>query len=409
MQYIDSGSRHAQQALGTWLGQELLGQVPPSELRLQSGFFGSASLGFFEAALAALENADGQTSIIVGSNDGMTPRAAVADLIALAGQPRSGLRLGVVSFQTGLFHPKVYHFSRPDGSSTAYVGSANLTLPGVNSSHVEAGLILDSRAGDSPSVLAQIADAIDEWFVSARPGLYGVSVDADLDPLVQARILDVTPPPRPRRAVRPARRSPSSGSTQTGQVLHALVAAPPIQATLPSSSAGTGSYPGGGTAAQAVNNPSPLASPSNTTPPSKIAAVKHWGKKLSDSDAQRKKTGNQRGAITLVQGDYRHQIDQTTYFRSDLFGGQTWVPGVASTGQPLEKATVPMKVTINGVFHGVMDFLITNGTSRESAQNNYTAELHIEPIGQLIRQTNISGQHLDIALDANGDYWLTIS
>ncbi|GEM_PF-1809384 len=408
MRYIDSGSRQAQQALGTWLGQELLGQVPPAELRLQSGFFGSASLGFFEVALSALEGADGHTSILVGSNDGMTPRAAVADLIALAGRPRPGLRLGVVSFQTGLFHPKVYHFSRPDGSSTAYVGSANLTLPGVNSSHVEAGLILDSRAGDPPSLLAEIADAIDEWFVSERPGLYEVSVDADLDPLVQARILDVPPPPKPRRAIRPAKRSPSSG-TQPGQVLRALLAAPPIRATLPSSSARPGSYLGGGTAAMVANTPASPTSPSNSTPPSKGAAVKHWGKKLSDSDAQRKKTGNQRGAITLVQGDYRHQIDQTTYFRSDLFGGQTWVPGVASTGQPLEKTTVPMKVTINGVFHGVMDFLITNGRSRESAQNNYTAELHIEPIGQLIRQSNISGQHLDIALDANGDYWLTIS
>lgn len=410
VRYVDSGSRQSQDALGTWLDQELMGPVPPTALRLQSGFYGAASLGYLEGALSSLEQADGHTRILVGSNDGQTPRSDIADLLAIAGQPRTNLRLGVVSFQTGFFHPKVYHFVRADGSMTAYVGSANLTGPGVRSLHVEAGLILDSKSGDA-ATLVDIANAIDEWFIATRPGLYEVAVDSDLDPLVQANVLGVTRPPRVKRTVTPAPSSGSSSTKKKGHSLHPLVAVPLVQQALPSANTSTGTRSGTGTAGQpgaTSSTPLPPATPA-VTPPPVGASVKHWGKKLSDSDAQRKKTGNQRGAITLVQGDYRGKIDQTTYFRNDLFVNQAWQTGTANTGQPIERTTVPMNVTIDGTYHGTMDFLVTNGTSRESSQNNYTSELHIEPIGALIRQNNISGKHLDIALDANGDYWLTIA
>ena len=109
-----------------------------------------------------------------------------------------------------------------------------------------------------------------------------------------------------------------------------------------------------------------------------------------------------------MQGDYRRKIDQTTFFRNDLFGQQTWVQGTARTGQPVEKTTVPMNVTIDRFYHGVLEFEVTDGLTRHSGQNNYTAELHVEPIGSIIRQINIAGKHLDITLDSNGEYWLTI-
>lgn len=409
VRYVDSGSRQPQEALGAWLGQELLGTEPPVSLRVQTGFFGSSSLGYFETALTALEQSDGHTRFLVGSNDGQTLRSAVADLLSVSGHPRAGLRIGVVSFQSGFFHPKVYHFGRPDGSSTAYVGSANMTSSGVRSLHVEAGLILDSRSGDSPTALAAIADSIDEWFSSSRHGLYEVSVEADLDPLVQANVLGVVQPIRQTRTVKPAQLS-SSSKPVPGYSLNPLVVAPPVQKPLPTTTTASGPQPAVVDSGEQKGQSGVVAlSTAQPTPPPKSAAVKHWGKTLSDSDAQRKKTGNQRGAITLVQGDYRGKIDQTKYFRADFFGSQTWQTGVANTGQAIEEATVPMKVTIDGTYHGTMDFLVTNGTSRQASQNNYTAELHIEPIRPIIQQSNISRKHLDLTLDANGDYWLTIA
>lgn len=419
MRYIDSGSRNPQDALGTWLGSELIGVTPPAALRVQTGFFGSDALGYFDDALTALEQTDGHTRFLVGSNDGQTPRGAVADLLAVAGQPRIGMRLGVVSFQTGYFHTKIVHIRRADGSSTACVGSANLTGSGITSLHVEAGIVLDSKAGDPEDVLDSIAHAVDAWFTPARPGLYEVATNADLDALVQANVLGVAQPSRPKRTVHPAAKPSGAGATAPGHSLKPLVAAPPVQTPLPAkpSPGGGGASPaaGGGTSSpgdqqtSSATPASPSLEPATPTPPSKATAAKHWGKTLSDSDAQRKKTGNQRGAITLVQGDYRGRIDQTNYFRTELFSQLTWVPDMANTGAPIETATVPMNVTIDGNYYGTLDFKITNGTSRESAQNNYTAELHVEPIGQIIKQNNISGKHLDVTLDADGDYWLTIS
>jgi hypothetical protein len=140
-----------------------------------------------------------------------------------------------------------------------------------------------------------------------------------------------------------------------------------------------------------------------------VDAVKHWAKKLPASDAQRKASGNQSGAIALTQGYYRNKIDQTDYFRNDLFGQLTWKLGAANTGQPVESAKVLMHVTLKEAYRGVLEFKITNASNRQSSQNNYTAQLHLEPISSLFRQTDLTNSHLEIALDAQGDYWLTIS
>ncbi|MBT1190602.1 phospholipase D family protein [Rhodococcoides kroppenstedtii] len=394
MRYIDSGSRDPQHALGTWLGGELIGVGTLIALRVQTGFFGSNALGYFEDALTALSQTDGHTRFLVGSNDGQTLRSAAADLIAVAGPPRSGLRIGVVSFQKGFFHPKVFHIRRSDGTSTAYVGSANLTVSGTTSLHVEAGIILDDRKGDPTDVLDSIAAATDEWFSTGRPGFYEVVDGSDLDALVSASVLGVVQPPRPKRAVQPVQ--PQGTAPVPGYSLKPIVTAPPVQQPLPVATPGAGQQPSG-------------TSPTSMAPPSIQTVAKHWGKKISASDAQRKKTGNQRGAITLVQGDYKREIDQTTYFRDDLFGHLTWVSGTARTGQAIEMTTVPMHTTIDGAYHGVLDFEVTDGSSRQASQKNYTAELHVAPIGPIIRQTDITDKHLDIALDAKGEYWLTIA
>ena len=179
---------------------------------------------------SACSESDGHTRLLIGSNDGLTPRAAVADLLAVLGPPRAGLSVGVVSFTSGLFHPKVFHFQRADGSATAYVGSANLTPSGVMSLNVEAGIILDTRQGDSAAILNSIADAIDAWFTKSRLGLYPVGVDADLDALVAAGVIGVPAPTRPKRTVKPA--NTGGQAAGAGHSLKPLVAMPAIKTPL---------------------------------------------------------------------------------------------------------------------------------------------------------------------------------
>src|SRR5207247_809469 len=133
--------------------------------------------------------------------------------------------------------------------------------------------------------------------------------------------------------------------------------------------------------------PATSAAPTPAQPP---VVVHRWSKTLSASDAQRKGAGNQRGAVTLVQGDYRGLIDQRTYFRNVLFQMAGWSPTTTATGLPMDKAIIPMDTTVGGVDMGVLDFEVTYAANRESAQNNYTSTLHLEPLTPVFQRQNMT-------------------
>lgn len=407
MRYIDSGSRNANDALGTWLGSELIGGAPLAALRVQSGFFSSQALGYFEETLSALREIDGHTRFLVGSNDGQTPRDDIADLLGVAGPPRAGMRVGVVSFQTGYFHPKVFHILRSDGSSAAYVGSANLTGAGVAALHIEAGLIIDSNTGDSAQVLDSIAAAVDAWFIADRPGLFVVSDNADLDPLVQGNVLGVEANHAQRTVKLPG--VSEIGIISSGHSLHTLVSVPPLQTPQSSSEAkDAGNSADGPTEASSLS----LAPPDQpSTAPASGSLTQQWGKALSRSDAGRKPGAgaHERGSIPLSQGDLRGQIDQRTYFRNQLFGQLVWNTDVTKTNKPIESTRARMHVTIAGTYYGLIEFKISNEPERlQGTRNLPTAQLHAEPISDILKAVDVQGMHLAIELDVKGDYQLSI-
>ncbi|MEV6694532.1 phospholipase D family protein [Micromonospora sp. NPDC051196] len=392
MRYLDTGARDPEHALGTWLDTVLLKAPSVVAVRLQTGFFGADALGYFEPTLARLAVSGGLTRMLIGSNDGETTRASLEKLITMAGAPRAGLSLAVVSFANAFFHPKVFHFTRADGSATAYVGSANLTRAGVTAQHVESGIIVDTRDGDSPKFLKSISDAIDGWFMSRRSGFYPFSTPADLDALAQAKIIDVMPPPRPERV--PSLQVVGKSGIRSSATLTPLVQPPAttITALKP--------------IAPRPRTSAASAMPAPAKPP---VVVHHWSKKLSASDAQRKGAGNQRGAVTLVQGHYRGRIDQRTYFRNEIFQAARWHPMATATGLPMDKAIIPMDTTVKGVAMGVINFEVTYAANRESAQNNYTSTLHLEPLTPLFQQQNMTNRRLEIESLSDGTYRLTIS
>ena len=64
-----------------------------------------------------------------------------------------------------------------------------LALGRGTSMHVEAGLTLDTRDGDTDSVLNSIASAVDAWFTENRQGLRVVADIDRVDQLVSEGIL----------------------------------------------------------------------------------------------------------------------------------------------------------------------------------------------------------------------------
>ena len=366
MRYIDSNSRHADDALGSWLEEHVLkGDV--AALRWQTGFFGGEILNYFAPSMAHVRVSGGPLRVLIGSNHGVTRSKDMAQLLKLAGPPRAEQRVGVVSFTGGFYHPKTIHIMRTDGSAAAYVGSANLTRNGITSVNIEAGMLLDTRDGDDADCLVDVASAVDWWFAGNRNGMTIVQDQDDIDALIVAGVLDRPLPP-------PVAPTEAKMKSRHGSRLKPLVKVPtPIQA-----------------------------------PAAVVAApAREWTKKLSASDAQRKKTGNQRGSITLVQASY--DIDAQVYFRCVFFAGEPWVKGKTSTGKPRETATVTFATTVLGRDLGTMPLMVSYAPNREAHQSNYTSLLHIEGMSDLFRDNDLTDKWLQLTQDMIGQFALTIS
>jgi len=202
LRYIDSGSRDPAEALGTWLQRELTPDI--TELRWQSGFFSEDGLSAFVPTIHRLSAGNHPVHALIGSNDGDTLQAHVVRLAELLAIPRDNARFGVVYYGGSYYHPKTYHLTRGDRTEAAYVGSANLTMPGISALHVEAGILLDTNLGDPPEVLRAVRESVDVWFDSNRPGLEVVSNLADIDRLTAAGVLAPERIPRFPRAAGPS-------------------------------------------------------------------------------------------------------------------------------------------------------------------------------------------------------------
>ena len=192
MKYIDTGNRDAGHTLGTWLSNLKVQDI--KNIRWQSGYFNIEGIAPIAELIKDIANRGLDISCVLGSNNGETGYKDIELLMDLIGCPRPGARIAIASYNTGLFHPKVYHVTRLDGSQVAYVGSANLTFSGVTGLNIEAGLIIDTADGDQEYALNQIASAIDIWFDDTKPGLTRIRERADVDRLVERGILGKTPP-----------------------------------------------------------------------------------------------------------------------------------------------------------------------------------------------------------------------
>lgn len=193
MKYLDSMGRTAASAVGHWLSNE-----PPAQqahLRIKTGYFAFNGLGALQKSIGQLVQNNLPISVVLGANEKATIKADVDALYSLMGGPRSNAKLCVVTCSGGLFHPKVIHLTRTDGSELAYVGSANLTPAGINGSNLEAGILLDSREGDSISILQEIAASIDDWFQGSPTGVTQITGPATTQKLVNDGILGLVRPP----------------------------------------------------------------------------------------------------------------------------------------------------------------------------------------------------------------------
>lgn len=209
MRYRDTGTTNPEHALASWLERNVTAGI--SELRIQSGYFRVNALGAISAALQRAAEQDLKTHFVFGANDGDTLHSDVVLLMSRMGIPRTRAKLSIVCYSNALFHPKVYHVTRADGTQAAFVGSANFTAAGLTGGNVEAAISVDTAEGDPVALLDEIANAIDKWVelpsISGAKILRGI---ADADALLEMGILAAMRPPRSSRSgVRNADNAPS--------------------------------------------------------------------------------------------------------------------------------------------------------------------------------------------------------
>lgn len=209
MRYRDTGTMDPEHALASWLERNVTAGI--SELRIQSGYFRVNALGAISAALQYAAERDLKTHFVFGANDGDTLHSDVVLLMSRMGIPRSRAKLSIVSYANALFHPKVYHVTRADGTKAAFVGSANFTSAGLTGGNVEAAITVDTADGDPVALLDEISNAVDKWVEG--PSISGAKLlqrIADADALLDMGILAAARPPRPSRSgVRNGEGSPS--------------------------------------------------------------------------------------------------------------------------------------------------------------------------------------------------------
>lgn len=127
-----------------------------------------------------------------------------------------------------------------------------------------------------------------------------------------------------------------------------------------------------------------------------------WQKtNLPKSDVQRQK-GNVTGGLRLVQAKWKvldKFIDQTTYFRNDVFGHLSW--DTWKTKPYSEKAETSFDVYLLGESYGVHQLMVSHKPSGEAKQGNYTTILHWGDLAETIRSLNLVGKTFSLYAPQN--------
>ena len=141
----------------------------------------------------------------------------------------------------------------------------------------------------------------------------------------------------------------------------------------------------------AKRSPGAMAAPTGAAPP-RDRGIQRWQKKLSATDAQRQ-TGNTTGDVRLTQAGWKvngRQIDQTTYFRNEVFRQANWHRKNAS----VEEATVTFAVRILGTDYGLHRLVVSHKPSGEASQGNYTTGIQWGDLMTVTKQTDLTGRTL---------------
>ena len=141
-------------------------------------------------------------------------------------------------------------------------------------------------------------------------------------------------------------------------------------------------------------------------------------KRLSKTDAQRQK-GNQTGDIRLTQARFivgGKVIDQTRYFREDIFGDCEWeqalkVQGLKRVYSFREKTHAKFRIVIEEEGEWNLILEIAHKPSGEAKQGNYTTGIRWGPLMSAFLEfdKDVTGFKLELFKLGSNEFELVIS
>lgn len=357
-QPISAGHQHVNQVAA------LAGEAWMTRLMLSSAFANSAGVAAVAGALGPVAN---RCRAFIGVRNGSTTAQAIASLLNL------GVEVyGVDTAMRGrIFHPKLF-LATGANQARAVIGSANLTHAGLHN-NIEAGadLRLDfADPGDKAFVdhfVSEFARLVANFPIHCFP----ITSKREVVDLMRQGLLEDERNPKTQTALGAGKQGTSTSKTR---IALPYVAPPKTKRTR--------------------KPKAPQAVPGVT-----MSAVPHYGQlvwakpNLPSGDLQLLNVGHVSGVLRLTQARYEvsgQRIDQTTYFRNQVFGPLAW----ASDPTGKETATAPVSLIVAGVYVGDFDLQLSHKAAWEAGQGNYTTGLHWHAATNHIRHQGLVGRTL---------------
>jgi len=336
----------------------------------------------------SLEPVAGVTTIIAGIRNGIT---SAQGLVA-------ALDFGctVLAVDTGsrnvIFHPKIY-FARNATTARLVLGSANLTIGGLNS-NIEASvtMTLDLGVTDDADFLADIQAKIGGMRTDYPEHVFNVPDAATVALLLEAgRVVDesIVAAPTP---------GGSSDNRDLDNIPRMQLKTPPIQ------------RPAMPRVAAPPAAAAPAAAPAAALVPA--AAVRDQRALVWESRplARRYLTipqgpnTNPTGSMLFTKGAMDN-IDQRHYFRDAVFNGLEWNYDTAPRKEHMERAEAQFRLIIRDVDYGVYTLRLSHNTRTDTSayrRKNSMTQLHWGLARNLIAREDLLDRTMYLYRDETG-------
>jgi HKD family nuclease len=317
--------------------RQVLSIPNPERIVISTAFMNEGGLFVLEQVLAPVA---AQTTILAGIRNGITSAQGL----------RKSLALGCSTFavdtgsRTVIFHPKIY-FSRNADEARLVVGSANLTVGGLNS-NIEASLLLtlDLAERADAALAGELEQKIDRMIAEYPAHVFQIPDNAAVQQLLDSgRVVDesVASAPSP---------SGSSRNRDLDSVPRMKLKTRAIPRRRPTALPAAGRRP-----RAAAPAPTGVVAPARE----RLALV--WESTpltRRDLTIPQAKNTNPTGSMLFKKGN--SDIDQQTYFRASVFDQLAWRPDPRTRGKELAEAD--FQIIIRSVDYGVHTLTVTNDT-----------------------------------------------